>query len=252
MFKSLVDFYLHGNIAQPDSERSKGLMPTKNLTPSRDEKLIEFLSEDFRDTALHLRDTDRKIEFTFQLYAGAFSLLSSIVISFLAFVIGSQNWKDEYNIYVMESILFLLIFIWLFTWWAFSYSIKGTKMKVLYINRMNFLRNEIYKHLGVKMTNSPAFLYISKFLPSESLQKVGMLDMFPLGLRYALILLPIPIFIVLYNLLRSFGVSFHWAIILVPIVVTIWIVLHTKSLWMEIVRDTQGTIEKSWNIPDNS
>ena len=59
-------------------------------------------------------------------------------------------------------------------------------MKALYINRMNFLRSEIYKHLGVKMNNSPAFLYASKFLPSESLQKVGMVEMFPLGLRYTM------------------------------------------------------------------
>jgi len=222
-------------------------MSTKNLMPPRDEKLIEFLSEDFRDTALHMRDTDRKIEFTFQLYAGAFSLLSSITISFLAFALGSQNWKAEYNTYVMVSLLFLLVFIWFFTWWAFAYSVKGTKMKALYLNRMNFLRNEIYKHLGVKMKNSPAFLYASKFLPSESLQKVGMVDMFPLGLRYAMIFLPVPIFILLYNLLKSFGVSFHWLTIFVPLVIIVGIRLYTKNIWIKMVKDTQDKIEKSWN-----
>jgi hypothetical protein len=228
-------------------------MPAKNPMLPRDEKLIEFLSEDFRDTALHLRDTDRKIEFTFQLYAGAFSLLSSIVISFFAFALGSQNWRTEYNTYIMGSVLFLLIFIWFFTWWSFAYSIKGTKMKALYLNRMNFLRNEIYKHLGVDMTNSPAFLYASKFLPSESLQKVGMVDMFPLGLRYVMIILPIPIFILLYNLLKSFGAAFHWTTMFIPlIIIIIGVGLYTKIVWVKIVKDTQDKIEKSWNTPDKS
>jgi hypothetical protein len=227
-------------------------MPTKKLPQPGNERLIEFLSEDFRDTASHLRDTDRKIEFTFQLYAGAFSLISSLVISFLAFVLGNVNWNAKNNIYIVEGVLFLLIFIWLFTWWAFEYSIKGTKMKALYINRMNFLRNEIYKHLGVKMTSNPTFLYISKFLPSDSLRKVGMLDMFPLGLRYVMILLPIPAFILFYTLLKLLGVSIHWAAILVPVAFVIGIVAYTKYMWIKVVRDTKDKIEKSWTIPSES
>jgi hypothetical protein len=227
-------------------------MPTNNLMPPQDEKLIEFISEDFRDTSSHLKDTDHKIEFTFQLYAGAFSLLSSIVITFLAIGLSSQNWKVEYNNYVMQAVLFLLIFIWFFTWWAFMYSIKGTKMKALYLNRMNFLRHEIYKHLEVETTNSPEFLYVKKFLPSESLQKVGMLDMFPLGLRYVMILLPIPIFIILYNLMKSFGVTFHWTTIFIPFIIVVMIAKYTRTVWARIVKDTQDKIQQSWNNPEKS
>lgn len=232
-------------------------MPTKTLIPSKDEKidvpskdemLVEFLTEDFRDTAMHLRDTDRKIEFTFQLYAGAFSLLSSIFISFLAFALGSQNWKAEYNFYVMQAILFILIFIWLFTFWAFSYSIKGTRMKALYLNRMNFLRNEIYKCLGKGMEKNPAFFYVKEYLPSGSLQKVGMVDMFPLAYRYAMILLPAPIFIILYNILGASGVYIHWAVIFIPIVLITGVVFYTKNAWAKIVQETSATIKSSWNI----
>ena len=52
-----------------------------------------------------MRDTDRKIEFTFQLYAGSFCF-SSIVISFLAVALGSQNWKAEYNTFVVDMFFF--------------------------------------------------------------------------------------------------------------------------------------------------
>jgi hypothetical protein len=223
-------------------------MPTKKLIPLQDEKLVEFLTEDFRDTAMHLRDTDRKIEFTFQLYAGALSLLSSIVITFLAFGFGSQNWKVEYNFYVMQAILFLLTFIWLFTFWAFSYSIKGTRMKALYLNRMNFLRNEIYKCLGKEMEKNPAFFYVKEYLPSGSLQKVGMVDMFPLAYRFALILLPVPIFIILYYILKASGVHIHWATMFIPMVLIIVVVSYTKNTWVKIVQETSATIKSSWNI----
>ena len=56
MFKSLMDFHLHGNMNEQQVHWSKNLMPTKNTIHSKDEKLIEFLTEDFRDTAMHLRD----------------------------------------------------------------------------------------------------------------------------------------------------------------------------------------------------
>lgn len=110
MFKSLIDLW-RSSMDITELNKNKRLSSTKNLILSKDEKLFEFLSEDFRDTASHLRDTDRKIEFTFQLYAGAFSLLLTIVISFFASALGSQNWKEQYNIYIMWAVLFLLIVV---------------------------------------------------------------------------------------------------------------------------------------------
>jgi len=223
-------------------------MQSKKQTLAKDEKLVEFLSEDFRDTASHLRDTDRKIEFTFQLYAGAFSLLSSIVLSFLAFTLGGESWKVEYNIYVMVIILILSIFVWFFTLWAFIYSIKGTKMKALYMNRMNFLRNEIYKHLGVIVANSSTFLWADKLLPSDALRKVGMVDMFPLAFRYVLIFLPLPIFALLYLILMGSGFSIHWVIIIIPPIITMSLVsIQTKKMWARTVKDALTSIERSWD-----
>ena len=125
-------------------------------------------------------------------------------------------------------------------------------MKAMYINRMNFLRNQIYKHLGVNNDKSPVFLYASKFLPSESLQKVGMVDMFPLGLRYAMTFLPLPIIVLVYGILQSLGISFHWSVLLFSLFFMWGIRSYTKNAWVKIVKDTQDKIEKSWNSPDTT
>ncbi len=102
-------------------------MATENSLDARKKKLVDFLSEDFHDTALHLRDTDRKIEFTFQIFAGGFSLISSITISIFAYTFGNETLDRNINKYILLAILFLLMTIWLFTCWAFFYSVKGTK-----------------------------------------------------------------------------------------------------------------------------
>lgn len=123
-------------------------------------------------------------------------------------------------------------------------------MKALYINRMNFLRNEIYKHLGLEMMNKPAFMYVNQFLPLDTLRKVGMLDMFPLGLRYMMIFLPIPIFVIAYNILKLLGVSVHWLTFFVPPIFVVLVMWYTKRAWVNIVRDTKDKIEKSWKSLD--
>ena len=58
MSKSYMDFSLHGNMDKKHKDWSNDPMPTKRHVPSKDEKpderIIEFLTEDFRDTAVHL------------------------------------------------------------------------------------------------------------------------------------------------------------------------------------------------------
>ena len=221
---------------------------------SIDNKFIEFLSEDFRDTSTHLKETDRKIEFTFQLYAGGLALISSAGITFLGTALGSNNLEPKYNVYILSSLIISLVIVWLFTKWAFSYSIKGTKMKLLYINRMNFLRKEIYEHLGASAENTPTFFYTRK-IPPRGLQNIGMLDMYPIAFQNILIYLPFLIGYLLYNLLNLL-MQFNWmyglTVIFVVLVTAKFIHKRLKKDWEKIVLETKDKIEELWISPGNS
>ena len=212
------------------------------------DKIIEFLVEDFRDTSGHLKATDRKIEFTFQLFTGAFSLLTSLIISLLVFTFENSSF-DQYRESILIVSLFILCLVFVFAWWAFFYTLKGTKIKTLYINRLNFLRKEIYTQLDKKLDQYPGFLYIDPLPAKESLRKVGMLSMFPLGLRYIIIFTPCPISILLFVLL---GNSYPWLFVISTMIIMIVIFVYTLYSWKDIHKETQKLVEKSWGVFDQN
>ncbi len=82
------------------------------------------------------------------------------------------------------------------------------------------------------------------------MRKVGMVDMFPLGLRYVLIFLPIPMFIILYSLLISLEVCVYWIEIIIPIIVIVGIIIYTKTIWAKTIRLTKTNIDNLWAYPD--
>ncbi len=227
-------------------------MPKK--IPTQNEKLIKFLSVDFRDTSDHLRDTDRKVEFTFQLYAGALSLLVSLLISFLAFSLGNQSIVNSMLSNTNPVLLFTLIILFLielFSWWVFEYSLKGNQNHILHLNRMNFLRKEIYNYVGARVTDSPNFMYTKEIPPSE---RVGMVDMIPVALQWIMVILLFPFVAISYSLIKPIFVSGA----ILPIVIFIYVVLSTviylatRERRKTINKESKTKIEKSWKPQEQS
>ena len=222
-------------------------------TQSSQKDIVEFLIADFSDTSEHLQVTGRKIEFTFQLYAGFLSLLITLAISLLTInpnVVGDilVNLRIFYGI-----VSGILIILGALTWWVFEFSLRGSKMNGLYINRMNYLRSKIYQALGEKTYELDGFAYVSQLLPKTKASKVGMTDLFPLALQSIFSFFIFPAFWVCVYLVFDpyclwvqtnmvFAILLGLSVIIFGYVVFALFERH----WERVINDTDRIIKINW------
>lgn len=223
----------------------------------KSEKLVEFLIADFNDTSEHLKVTGRKIEFTFQLYAGLLSLLITLVVSLLtiapAAIVDILYKLDSRILYGITSAILALIAA--VTWWVFEFTLRGSKMNSLYINRMNFLRCTIYQSLGKKTIKLDGFAYVSQLLPKTKAVKVGMTDLFPLALQCIFSYFIFPFFSLCVFLVfdpklvwAQTHVSFVFILSLSIIVVSLILFALFERRWKLVINDTQRIISINWGL----
>ncbi|RMD67620.1 hypothetical protein D6817_01070 [Candidatus Pacearchaeota archaeon] len=208
--------------------------------------VVDFLIEDFKDTSSHLKETDKKIEFLFQLYGGTATFLVSIIVGLTSAALGSSRENAAIIIRIAPHIsLALIIVVFGISWWLFEYMLRGLMMKTLYINRMNFLRREIYKRIGETVDKRAVFLYVGKVLPDNTIKKVGMGEMFVLALRWLIILLWFAFSVLLLAVLHL-KVMAEWLVgfVCVCILTALWFL--TKQRWREFQIETRVKVEKSW------
>ena len=133
--------------------------------------LVEFLVEDLKETGEHLRDTDRKLSLLIQIYAGSFVLVATL----------SVNGIIKIEEFIGVPGFALSVFLFLFTWWLFVYSLRSKELKVIYIRRMNFLRREMHILLRTKHKELPGFWTdVGDYIKTN---KVGLDDLYPSALR---------------------------------------------------------------------
>jgi|GEM_PF-3916037 len=181
-------------------------MSSTNNGNNKTELTINFLTEDLKDTAEHLRETDRKLYVSIQLYSGAFVFVSSLILDDF---INIENFHSPFG-------LGLLIILFFFTFWTFWYSLKINLTKKIFLNRMNFLRREIHKTLRTR--NSELLGYwtgkinsqkkedtesaggkINKTEPQSPIH-VGLDDLYPIALQGALVFVMLGIAIIFYEI----------------------------------------------------
>lgn len=209
-------------------------------------KVVEFLIEDFRDTSEHLRATDKKVEFLFQLYGGISTFLISIIVALISTALGSSQENAAIIIQMSPHIsLALIIIVFGVTWWLFEYMLRGLTMKSLYVNRLNFLRREIYIRLGETLDNNAVFLYVGKVLPDSDIKKVKMGDMFLLALRWLIIFLWFAFSALLLSILHL-SVVWEYLVGFICLATLVSLVFLTKRRWKKSLMETRIKVEKSW------
>jgi len=208
--------------------------------------VVDFLIEDFKDTSEQLRETDKKIEFLFQLYGGIATFLVSVIVALVSTALGSSQENALMIIQMAPQIsLALIIVVFGVTWWLFEYMLRGLMMKSLYVNRMNFLRREIYRRIGETVENRAVFLYVGKVLPDNSIKKVRMSEMFLLALRWLIIFLWFAFSVLLLSVL-SLSEASEIAIGVLCLGVLVGLVFMTKRRWEKSLAETRLKVEKSW------
>jgi hypothetical protein len=147
-------------------------------------KRVDFLTEDLKETGEHLRDTDRKITFLVQLYAGSFGIITAIIGLLVVLIdkgiINLSSLKlEDLTLYLMLIITFYVSL----TFWLLEYTLKGRETKQTYINRMNFLRREIHYNLRTSNSDLPGFWTGV----GKNNKKIGMDDLYPFALTILII-----------------------------------------------------------------
>ena len=212
--------------------------------------VIDFLIEDFKDTSEHLKATDKKVEFLFQLYGGTSTFFTSIIVALISTALNSSNQSNATLIISIapQLSLALLAIIWIITWWLFEYMLRGLTMKSLYVNRLNFLRGEVYKRVGEKIDNAQIFYYVGKVLPDSDVKKVKMGDMFILALRWIIISVWLFFSILLFSMLNNkITILGQYIFSIVSAAIFFALVFFTKHRWKKSVIEARAKIEKSWN-----
>jgi len=161
-----------------------------SLKDDRRGYLIDFLTEDLKETGEHLRDTDRKTHLTIQISGGAFVLLVTILAGLL-----QQNVIDL-RILIGVPGLVALGMIAPATWWLFLYTLKSKETKQVYIHRMNFLRRMIHQYIGTPQCELTGYWTASQVrtgeatapqeglgLSSKSPRRIGLDDLYPMALQ---------------------------------------------------------------------
>jgi hypothetical protein len=156
------------------------------------ERLVEFLTEDLKETGEYLRETDRKLSFLIQAYTGAFLLIATLSVNN---IITRQELRSE------TGLVLVLIFIF-FTGWLYVFSLRCKETKQMYIHRMNFLRREMHYFLSNKNydlagywttvdRDEPKAESEAGSHPSRKTKprRVGLDDLYPNALRYLLFIL---------------------------------------------------------------
>jgi hypothetical protein len=172
------------NFSHDKNDSSKSTPNEKSL------KTIDFLLADFADTSEHLKVTGRKIEFTFQIFLGFFSVLGTIIITLMN--TGSGNSLHDLisdKLLLCQTLFVIFLFLSGLTLWVFEYILRGRMMSDLYKNRMNYLRLQIYELLQTKINDLDKFAYVEKL---SSTSKVGMTDLFLTALQIGLSFFVLP------------------------------------------------------------
>jgi hypothetical protein len=219
---------------------------------------IEFLTEDFKDTSSHLITTGKKVEYTFQLFAGLLSLtitatatLATIGKDTIAAILLNSVDARTFSI----SVCIVLVIFGLFTLWVFEFCLKGSMLNSLYINRMNYLRMKIFKTIRQRSNSKEAFNYIAK-VPIEreiSSIRVGMTALFPLALQFVFSFFILPLFVLFTyiaidpnyiwinnNLLNSY------LLLLVGLGVSFLTFIIMRLRWSYSIKETEYKINAGW------
>ena len=218
--------------------------------------LTEFLIEDFKDTSAKLESTDKKVQFMVQIYTALVTAIITASLYFLANYFNNINLSANNfnNILVIlnnnsvlktDSIIFpifgiILIFLLGFSICVYYYSLRGNYIHAIYLNRMNFLRNAIFKKTG----NFPDQIE-NYFYTKRSIVKVGMGNVLNMFLA-STIGLYISFSFALLILIVS-GKSILWYyFILMLIIVFILIVILYHFINKHYNKKAEEAIEKGW------
>jgi len=179
--------------------------------PENDNKennvLIEFLTEDLKETGEYLRETDRKLSFLIQIYTGAFVVISTL---------SANKIIDPKALLGSSGLALIFIFI-IFTLWLYVYALKSKETKAVYIHRMNFVRREVHYYLQTKYYDLTGYWTSPELsnsqrktiavTPSQSEKtkpkRVGLDDLYPIALRWILILLGVILVIIFSYIIHA-------------------------------------------------
>jgi hypothetical protein len=156
-------------------------------------QMIEFLTEDLKETGELLRDTDRKLSTLIQIYAGAFVLVGTLATNGLI---------DGNALFNGLGIQILVVLVFLFTFWLYYYALKSKETKQAYMLRMNFLRREMHYYLRTRRPDLAGYWTASRFAKPKDISeatppksarrkpgRVGLDDLYPKALNGTLVIL---------------------------------------------------------------
>lgn len=243
---------IHQPVARPQMRPARKMVRSESrkedINVQVQEKGLEFLIEDFKDTSEHLRTTQRKMELPFQIYAAGLAVVISALPSLVSFF--DEHFADysNYTLVVLLPIIFVANIIFL------EWCLRAIETKDLYINRLNFLRKQIYLRTQVIVPdqNCEGFYWISKNVRyGRKKIKVGMNDLIPLslmGITLALWLVfwfwPLKNHLMQAGLAPAFTHSFFYPV--VGIVVFILIIVNFLFRWQSLNKDVANTVTGQW------
>jgi hypothetical protein len=211
-------------------------------------KRVDFLTEDLKETGEHLRDTDRKISFLVQLYAGSFGLITALVGLIVVLIdkgvikidpSNPDSWKiNEFTV----PLLFLTTIYLALTHWLLVYTLKGRETKQTYINRMNFLRREIHYNLQTSHSDLPGFWTGA----SNIKWKIGLDELYPQALS-VMILLCFGLFIFFWQINKEN----NWYIIALFVLNGI-LCIYSAYMWIKsgaAIKQLVGNYKRSTRHP---
>lgn len=210
----------------------------KEKDNEKHEVAISFMVEDLKDTSEHLRATDKKTEFLFQLFFGGSVALVSAGLVFIQKLLEKDGTKGIAFI-LITSFLILLLGL---SVWVFELVVRGYSEKIVYVNRMNFLRKKIYSYGNINLSSDKEmFLFTGKQSTSRRLGS-GVSNWFLVALYISFFILPVAIG-VLSHIYYEVSVA---VAIPVPMMISISLILLMYWRWKIILDNVDKKLDQLW------
>lgn len=173
--------------------------------------IVDFLIEDFKDTSEHLRASDKKTEFLFQLFYAAVVALASVASLVLTPLLAqtSQSSFVVWLPYLRQLIGVLVVVLWVASLWVLVVVVEGYSEKMMYINRMNFLRKQIWlqfdRRSGIDDALPKRPLFFTEKRPTSKWLTAGVNNLLALGIIFVMVILPWLASLITVQLDRAWG-----------------------------------------------
>jgi len=116
---------------------------------------LEFLINDFNDISEKLESTDKKIQFSIQLFGIVISAL--ITLMGAIFLSEKENSISSFKYIIMLTFVFISIIMGEFIYY---YNLCGHCTHSIYVNRMNIIRKTLYTYDHIKHFRDDSFTNI--------------------------------------------------------------------------------------------